>query len=59
MRRSLDERRPEKITGIHMANDFAIGEGIKDAAEGKKNKPCTYSAYMQRKQYEKSRKEKQ
>jgi len=21
-----------------MANDFAIGEGIKDAAEGKKNK---------------------
>ena len=42
MRRSLDERRPEKITGIHMANDFAIGEvishGIKDAAEGKKNK---------------------
>ena len=38
MRRSLDERRPEKITGIHMANDFAIGEGIEDAAEGKKNK---------------------
>ena len=37
MRRSLDERCPEKITGIHMANDFAIGEGIKDAAEGKKN----------------------
>ena len=37
MRRSLDERRPEKITGIHMANDFAIGEGIKDAAEGKKD----------------------
>lgn len=24
MRRSLDERRLEKITGIHMANDFAM-----------------------------------
>ncbi len=37
----MDERHSEKITGIHMADVFAIGEGImhgiKDATEGKKN----------------------
>lgn len=41
--------------------DFNNSPGEKEVYEALKllGKPCTYSAYMQRKQYEKSRKEKQ